>query len=49
MTQDQYRDLSYKEKMVYDELSQFSRKLSEQLTALTALMEKLLHVATHDP
>lgn len=48
MTKDLYDQLSYKEKIIYDELCEFSRKLTAQLAALTAVMEKLLEVATHD-
>lgn len=49
MTKQQYDTLSYKEKMIYDELCDFSKKLTAQLTALTDVMQKLLDVATHDP
>ncbi len=49
MTKDLYDTLSYKEKAMYDELCDFSRKLTEQLTAMTLVMQKLLDVATQDP
>lgn len=48
MTKDLYDQLSYKEKMIYDEFCGWSKKLTEQLTALTSVMQKLLEVATLD-
>lgn len=49
MTQETYNQLNDKEKIIYDELTAFSRKLADQMTALTMLMERLLEVATTDP
>lgn len=49
MKKDVYDTLSDKEKIIYDELVEFSRKLSAQLEALTQVAKKLLDVATLDP
>ena len=48
MTKDLYDTLSFKEKAMYDELCGFSKKLTVQLDVLTALMQKLLDVATNE-
>lgn len=44
-----YDTLSDKEKLMYDELCDFSRKLTNQLAVVTEIMQKLLDVVTRDP
>lgn len=48
VTKELYDRLDYKEKMIYDEFCHFTKVLTEQLTVMTAVMQKLLDVATHD-
>lgn len=49
MKKELYDQLSYKEKMIYDEFADFTMKLIERMNALTQVMQKLLDVATRDP
>lgn len=49
MKKELYDQLSYKEKMIFDEFTEFSTKLVSRLDAITLVMQKLLEVATLDP
>lgn len=49
MKKELYDQLSYKEKMIYDEYADFTLKLASRIDALTQVMQKLLDVALLDP
>lgn len=49
MKKELYDRLDYKEKLIYDEFNEFSGKLLARVDALTAVMQKLLHLASTDP
>lgn len=49
MTKDLYDKLDYKEKAIYDELTQFSKTLLARIDALTEVTKALLAEATRDP
>lgn len=49
MKKELYDQMSAKEKMLYDEFTDFSVKLASRIEALTQVVQKLLDVATHDP
>lgn len=48
MTKDHYDTLSYKEKAIYDEFTNFSKTLLARIDALTKVTQALLDEATKD-
>lgn len=49
MKKELYDTLSVKEKLIYDEFSDFSLKMAARLDALTLAIKRLVEVATQDP
>lgn len=49
MKKELYDQLSYKEKMMYDELYAFSKRLSDQMDEVVELLKTIIAVADQDP
>ncbi len=49
MTKDRYDSLSANEKLMYDEMADFSKKLLDRIDVLTDAVKKLIDLASTDP
>lgn len=49
MTKELYDTLSYKEKMMYDELHAFSKRMADRMEEIVELLKTIIAVADQDP